>query len=212
MKKYLPFILALGLTAGCAHVKKNDLDVLPTPDFKALEEKVEEPAPKDLMEDPVTIALLDGIDYEAPDEKPLPKKARYLNYNVFRTSPDFDSVKDSRVKQAITGNYECPVRKIDDLVEADEHAAAFEGMLKGIAYNGDPGQLEFYGSNKGMDAVLLKQGGKMYLAVGREGLKLVDLYYFDSFENCEAEVLKGFFNKPENKDVLRLVGEVYQGL
>ncbi len=212
MKSYIPILLALGIV-GCAHVKKDNLDVLPTPDFKAaLEEKVEQPAPKNLMNDPVTRTILDGVDYNTPDEKPLPKKARYLNYTVFRTSPDFEKVKESRVKQVITGNYECPVREIDNLVEADEHAEAFERMLLGIVNDAEPGQLEFYGSNKGKDAVLLKQGDKMYLAVGGEGLKLEDLYYFDSFENCEAEILEGFFVRSENKDALRLVGEVYRSL
>jgi hypothetical protein len=205
--KIYSILLAMGL-AGCAGAPvREEVDVLPTPNFEALEEKVEALPQKNLMEDPVTKTILEGVDYEAPDKKPLPKKGKYFGYDVLE-AVNFSDIKNSRVKQVITGNYDCAIRKIDEK-EVKEYAVTFERMLTEIV-NSVGGQLEFYGSSKGMDAVLLKQGDKMYLAVGKEGLELEDLYYFDSFRDCEAEVLKGFFKNPENEDILGWIKDIYK--
>ncbi|MBR9683660.1 hypothetical protein GOV03_03920 [Candidatus Woesearchaeota archaeon] len=206
MKTIYAMLAALSLT-GCAMSIKTD--VLPTPNFDNLETVVEEQEKPVL--DSISEAILNGVDYNTPDEKRLPllEKTIHFGYTVLVGS-DYSGIKETRTKMAVTNNTKyCDVWEVSDAEESDKHAKAFKKLLRSIADGSEKGQLEFYGSNKGKDAVLLRQGDEMYLAVGKEGLKLRDLWYFGSFDNCEAELFEGFFIEPKNKDVLRAIGKVY---
>lgn len=213
MNRIYTTLAAMALAACVAMpTKEEDRDVLPTPNFSALEEKVDASTVRNLSEDPVTKALLEGVDYNTPDEKPLPSKTNYVTFTILKGA-DYSNIKEARVKRAITKDYQgCSVGKVENEKEADIHARAFMNFLLGIANGTEKGELEFYSTNKGQDAVLLRKGDVIYIAVGRKGLKLKDLWYFGSLGNCEAEVFEGAFEQPANKSLSGLVRQVYSRL